>query len=121
MVRAFAGDSTITRFFGTAGSVALGPAPPIDGGFARDCLRPRRVDQPLRLSQETRRSPRKSEAELREPIGLTFSDVADAAKEVLVQLQVALGLGRLGGGHSRGCGGRRFGVGRGCLDPCQRG
>ena len=52
MVRALAGDSTMTRFFGTAGSVAPGPSRT-----------------------------------------LTRSDLADAAQEVLVDLQVGLGLG----------------------------
>ena len=52
MVRALAGDSTMTRFFGTAGSVAPGPYPT-----------------------------------------LVRSDLADAAQEVLVDLEVGLGLG----------------------------
>src|SRR5687768_7073614 len=61
MVRALAGDSTMTRFFGTAGSVAPGPSRT-----------------------------------------LTPSDLADASEEVLVDLQVRLGLGlrlRLRGGR----------------------
>jgi len=89
MVRAFAGDSTITRFFGTAGSVAPGPARP--------------VDSPLATPSSAFRGPPAGPGAEERPL-----NVADAAKEVLVELDIGIGL------HGRGSRNSRRGGVRGC-------
>src|SRR5687767_10336270 len=108
MVRALAGDSTMTRFFDTAGSVAPGPARTLMAGIVALAPSPERWHSHRRLGT---RAPR-SEAEPRDAISPRFprrspatpsargSHLADASEEVLVDLEVVV-VERVGGRRGR--------------------